>query len=323
MNIRVALVAILVMLSLGSSKAELLVEYKGDTFFDGFDFFTANDPTDGFVNYVDRGQATSLNLIGVNGYGQVKIKGDNTNVATGRGRNSVRIETKKEFSSGLFIADFEHIPSGCGTWPAYWLCGSDWPTHGEMDMLEYTNNAEVNQGTLHTNAGCNMAGVSKSSFTGEWAKGRNGQDAIDCDVKNVTQLTNQGCGISSVKGSCGEGFNQQGGGVYALNWNPSTGVRMWFFPRALIPADIKSGNPNVSAWGKPFANFDFGSNCPSTKFVNHKLIINLTFCGQWAGDMFPSMCPGLGTCDDYVKNNFWEFNKAYWLINYIRVYSPQ
>lgn len=323
MKIPTALIALLIVLSVAPANAELWQEYKGNSFFDGFDFFTDKDPTDGYVNYVDRGQATSLGLINVNGYGQVKIKGDNTNVASGRGRNSVRIETKRNFNEGLFIADFEHIPSGCGVWPAYWLCGPDWPTHGELDILEYINNGEVNQGTLHTDAGCNMYGVQTSGFTGDWATGKNGQEARDCNVKNATQLTNQGCGIKTIKGSCGDGFNKQGGGVYAINWNSATGVKMWYFNRDHIPTDIKTGNPNISAWGPPFANFDFGVNCLGKKFNTQKLIINLTFCGQWAGDAFSSMCPGKGVCDDYVRDNFWQFNEAYWLINYVRVYSPQ
>lgn len=324
MKIPTVLVFALILLACCPINAELLAEYKGDSFFDGFDFFTDNDPTDGYVNYVDRPQATNQGLIQVNGYGQVKMKADSTSIASGRGRNSVRIESKKIYNSGLFIADFEHIPTGCGQWPAYWLYGPNWPNSREIDILEYVNNMDVNQGTLHTNAGCNMDGVDKSSFTGDWAKDLSGdKDATNCDVKAPGQDTNQGCGITAIKGSCGTGFNAIGGGVYAANWNPSTGIKLWLFPRGHIPADIKSGNPNIEAWGKPFANFDFGPNCSNSHIVNQKLTINLTFCGQWAGRDFAKMCPGKGNCVDYVRESFWEFNEAYWLINYVKVYSPQ
>lgn len=34
-------------------------EAKGDTFFDGFDFVTNNDPSHGFVNYVNQTYAQS------------------------------------------------------------------------------------------------------------------------------------------------------------------------------------------------------------------------------------------------------------------------
>lgn len=32
---------------------------------------------------------------------------------------SVRISSKKSYSSGLFIADFGAMPAGCGIWPAW------------------------------------------------------------------------------------------------------------------------------------------------------------------------------------------------------------
>jgi adhesin HecA-like repeat protein len=51
--------------------------------------------------------------------GQVKLKADTTNVVPSgaRGRDSVRLESKTLFNSGLFIADVAHMPTGCGTPP--------------------------------------------------------------------------------------------------------------------------------------------------------------------------------------------------------------
>ena len=44
---------------------------------------------------------------------------DYKNVASGRGRPSVRIETKKSYQHGLFVIDIAHMSGGiCGTWPA-------------------------------------------------------------------------------------------------------------------------------------------------------------------------------------------------------------
>ena len=31
------------------------------------------------------------------------------------------------------------MPTGCGTWPAYWLCGENWPYKGEIDIIEGVN----------------------------------------------------------------------------------------------------------------------------------------------------------------------------------------
>jgi hypothetical protein len=56
-------------------------------------------------------------------------------------------------------------------------------------------------------------------------------------------------------GSYGASFNNNGGGVYALEWT-SNWLRVYFFPRNAIPLDIKTGHPNPSLWGLPTANFD-------------------------------------------------------------------
>lgn len=54
---------------------------------------------------------------------------DSANVITSGGRPSIRLESKKSYSSGLMILDLAHMPgSVCGTWPAFWTSSlSDWP----------------------------------------------------------------------------------------------------------------------------------------------------------------------------------------------------
>ena len=306
-----------------SVKSDLWVEYKGKSFFDQFAFWDWGDPTHGYVNYVNEADARSQGLISVNDKGQVLMKPDTTSVATGPGRNSVRIQSKKRFNSGLFIFDLEHVPTGCGTWPAFWLFGPNWPIQGEIDIIEVVNNGDANAATCHTGASCGMSYVDTASFTGKWATNQAGRSNTNCDIYAPGQQVNQGCGIGQPPGTIGTPFNAQGGGVYAVNWNPDTGIEMWSFPRKAIPQDILNGNPNVAGWGKPFANFKLGWECPNYMFRDHQIIINLTFCGDWAGSLFGQMCPGLGSCQDYVRLNPQAFTEAYWLINYLRVYSPQ
>ena len=53
-----------------------------------------------------------------------------------RGRKSVRLESKNTFFGGLLIHDLDHMPTGCGSWPAYWLCGPNWPNGGEIDVID-------------------------------------------------------------------------------------------------------------------------------------------------------------------------------------------
>lgn len=40
-----------------------------------------------------------------------------------------------------------------------------------------------------------------------------------------------------------------------MQWTSSF-IRVWFFARAKIPADITAGTPDPSKWGLPTANFD-------------------------------------------------------------------
>ena len=54
--------------------------------------------------------------------GAAYIGVDHTNVASGAGRASVRVTSKKAHNHGLFILDLAHMPGGiCGTWPALWV----------------------------------------------------------------------------------------------------------------------------------------------------------------------------------------------------------
>jgi len=256
------------------------------------------------VDYVNQQTAQSAGLIS-NRNGAVYIGCDTKNKATGRGRQSVRISTKEIWNGGLFVMDLEHMPTGCATWPAWWLVGPNWPSGGEIDIIEGVNKGTVDQSTLHTNAGCVMT-KDNVSISGHWA-------SRNC-------LGNTGCGIVGNPNSYGAPFNAGGGGVFVTEWTQGF-IRMFYFPRGRSPADLNSASPNPSGWGLPFAHFTLDSECPASHFKDHTMVINLTFCGDWAGAVFGSQCPGLGNCGDYVKNNPQAFNEAYWLINYVAVYT--
>ena len=114
--------------------------YQGNTFFDGFDFFNDTDPTHGFVNYVNKEKAQHDGLIKIDKSSIVMKVDNSTTFATAsknqeRGRSSVRISSHKDYDSGLFLFDVEHIPVACGAWPALWLLGPNWPNGGEIDVI--------------------------------------------------------------------------------------------------------------------------------------------------------------------------------------------
>jgi len=296
----------------------LQTNFSGSTFFNGWNFFTGDDPTHGYVNYVSYSQAQAAGLI-VAEPGKVIIGSDNKNAASGRGRNSVRITSNQAWNSGLFVLDLVNMPTGCGTWPAWWLVGPNWPNSGEIDIIEGVNAQTADQTTLHTSNGCAMSS-SNSQFTGHWGTGSNGQPATNCYIDAPNQYSNQGCGIVGADGSYGAPLNSAGGGVYVTEWTGDF-IQMFFFNRNNIPKDLASDVPNPAGWGKPYAYFQLGSNCPANKFNNMNLVFDLTFCGDWAGGVFESMCPGKGSCQSFVQNNPSAFNAAYWQVNYVKVFQ--
>jgi len=304
------LILVVVLISVGVEGYSLRSNWTGSSFFNNFNFFTENDPTHGYVNYVSQSAAQSGGYISTSG-NVVTIGCDTKNVASGRGRDSVRLTSKSAFNNGLFIMDLQAMPTGCGSWPAWWLVGPSWPNGGEIDIIEGVNVDSTDATTLHTNNGCTMNG-SSNQFSGRWSPGTNGQPALNCYVSAPNQNNNQGCGI--IGGGYGESFNAQGGGVYVLEWTKNL-IRSFYFPRNAIPKDI--ANPNPDNWGKPTALFQLGNNCPASHFVNMTMVINLTFCGDWAGNVFSQQCPGKGACNAYVQNNPGAFAKSKWIINYI------
>ncbi|KAI9749818.1 MAG: hypothetical protein M4579_006722, partial [Chaenotheca gracillima] len=249
----------------------LVDDYNPSNFFTMFSFFTGTDPTNGFVEYVDEATAQGAGLIQTNS-DSVYIGVDHTNMAP-NGRQSVRLGSTKSYTHGLFIADIAHMPGGiCGTWPAFWTVGPNWPSAGEIDIIEQVNDASTDQSTLHSNPGCTMSGGSQSGSVA----------GTDCDA---TANGNAGCGVvDSNTASYGSGFNDGQGGVYAMEWTSSQ-IAVWFFPRSSIPGDALGSNPDPSGWGTPTANFQ-GPCDIDANFNNHQIVFDNTFCGDWAGNVW-------------------------------------
>lgn len=69
------------------------------------------------MKYIDEDTARQSNLINGSSTSVVQFGVDVTN-KTPEGRPSIRIESKKQYGSGLIVLDIAHMPFGCGTWPA-------------------------------------------------------------------------------------------------------------------------------------------------------------------------------------------------------------
>lgn len=128
------------------------------------------------------------------------------------------------------------MPQGCGAWPAIWEAGLvDWPSEGEVDILEGSNDVSPNQMTLHTSPGCTMpadrdqTGIALST---------------DCDT---TVNNNAGCGAADTReNSFGPSFNANGGGFFAMERTGSF-IKLWFWPRdGCVPADVRDGDCDIN-----------------------------------------------------------------------------
>lgn len=291
--------------------------YDTSNFFDNFNFFTASDPTHGHVQYVDGATAFSLGLAGQKD-GGVYMGADSTEYWPALGRKSVRLTSNKAFTHGLFIGDFAHMPGSiCGSWPAFWTFGPNWPGSGEIDILEGVNNQAATAITLHTLPGCSITNVGTDPTT--WLKESN------CNANSGYT----GCGQqTSNTANYGDGFNAVGGGVYVMEWT-SEHIAVWHFPRYAIPWDITASTPDPSTWGLPSARFvaSGGASCKIDKFfADNTIVFTNTFCGDWAGapEVWNNnpVCSALApTCVDYVNSNPAAYQQAYWQVNSVKVYQ--
>ncbi|KAG9312761.1 glycoside hydrolase family 16 protein [Chiua virens] len=290
----------------------------GEGFYDAFNFEAIPDPTDGRVNYVNETTAKSLNLTYA-AFDTFIMRADDTTVLspTGPGRNSVRIRTNNQYTTHVAVFDMPHMPQGCGTWPAVWETNeANWPNGGEVDIVEGVNDVEPNQSTLHTGANCSIpaSGITQLGTT----------VTTNCyaDVNG-----NSGCGVQYTydDNSFGPDYNNAGGGWYAMERTNSY-ISIWFWQRGDIsaPIDAITGAPiiDTNLWGTPAAYFP-NTDCDlATHFDANNIIINLTFCGDWAGNSAvyaASGCPS--TCIDYVNNNPIAFTDAYFEFSSINIYE--
>lgn len=250
--------------------------YTTSNFFDEFDFYTGTDPTNGFVKYQSASTASADGLAGYS-EGGIYLGADYKTANPSGGRASTRVSSKKSYNHMLLVADVNHMPAGCGTWPAFWSFGPDWPGSGEIDIIEGVNSQTSNEITLHTEEGCTMTKGSQLASTKLL-------DSSDCGAGNG----NTGCPQKTEETTnFGKGLNVGGGGVYAMEWT-SQAISIWYFPRNSSVANTlaasntsSAGGVDTANFGTPQAQFSGGSGCNiDSYFKNHNIVIDTTFCGD-------------------------------------------
>ncbi|KFY38681.1 hypothetical protein V494_04266 [Pseudogymnoascus sp. VKM F-4513 (FW-928)] len=306
-------VATLLLSQTATAKYNLFKTYDATNFFAEFEIQNATDPSSGFVDYVDAATAKALSLAGIRNNNQIYLGADSTTPNAIAGRQSVRVESTDAYSKGLFIADIAHMPANsCGVWPAYWTSGPDWPNSGEIDIIEAINLQKTPIITLHSGKDCVVANTGSAA------------GSVLTEANCNSDGGDSGCSQSTTDTQAyGDGFNAVKGGVYATRLTTS-GIAIWFFPRAGIPADITAGTPDPTTWGVPLVNFVDAGGCDiASHFKSNRFIFNINFCG-WAGNTwssYPQCSAAAATCKEYVAQNPEAFKDAYWLINSLKVYS--
>lgn len=285
------------------------------------------DPTAGFVWY-DQACETLDQFI-VDQENSVVIK---SKVKPGSGNyrdvnkhlSSPRIESVKTYpNGGVFVIDVKQVPNGCGIWPAFWMVGGpeswstdspkynfDWPNYGEIDILEQVNGENVNHVTLHTRPGCNTG-------------------TLNCNAGQPLAGT-EGCSILMKEGTGGAGID----GVYACEWTPTESIKTWFFKRDEVPSDLSTNSVDPSNWRDPDTVHDLSNGCSDSNiFQNLHLVLNTTFCGQWAGSNATGACAGNeftdnSSCRDHFEDMIKDKDansdmpeNFFWKIKSIKTYT--
>ncbi|KAJ6507035.1 glycoside hydrolase family 16 protein [Mycena sanguinolenta] len=246
----------------------LTSQLQGQTFLDFFVYETTTNDNGGVAQYVN---GASSGLAYTSG-SQVVLAVDTT--PTVSLRKSIRMHSNTQFNAAdnnLFIFDVAHIPAVCGTWPAIWLTGPDWPNGGEIDVVEAVNLYNRDEYSLHTGPGCTAPATMPNLQLVD------GNPSCDANVDAGA------CGYSDLDStSFGPGFNNAGGGVFALEF-AADGIKTWFWSRANVPADITNLSPTPSTWASSAArlNIPVSSCSPETYFNNLNLVVDTNLAGTW------------------------------------------
>ncbi|GGB17469.1 family 16 glycosylhydrolase [Puia dinghuensis] len=189
----------------------------------------------------------------------------------GQPYTSAKLETYNKFSTtyGRIEARIA-LPMVQGTWPAFWMLGTDintgtpWPDCGEIDIMEHVNTTNTILGTMHWNGGNGHVQYSNSTTT--------------------------------TPGS----FH-----VYAVEWD-ANGIR-WYVDNSLYSTgNIQNNINNTGAFHNPFyiiLNLAIGGNLPGNNIDNGSLPTQMLVDYVRVYSMNPNSGPPIGSTIKIMGNN--------------------
>lgn len=328
-----------------------------------FTTFPHNDPTQGDVVYDRMKWVNDemIKLSDNDGlYGFIKSRNDSLGFDSFRFTSKPYYNLNDDVQKILFVFKGS-FPSEKGVWPAWWLNGSrqdewlykdsiqsvsdelldkysgigefyntpspanctDWPSAGEVDIIETINGDNIIHNTIHT---C------PQMCNSEW-----NNDGIIINCANATSTDpNSGCSGKSYQVSSSEGTFAclwEKGTISFYYWSPQDDVRLKGGPL--------SSEPNPEIWNKTnLKNYvrllETDTDCENEihnewqckicngmdqcEFKNLKMIFNITLCGIWAGREFDTSGSSLNNCKEYILNEGKDaIDNQYLKIEYISV----
>jgi len=308
-----------------------------------FTTFPHDDPTQGDVVYDRRKWVNENTIRLEKGDGlylYIKNRNDNARFDSVRITSKAYYNLNEHNQRILFVFKGK-LPSSKGLWPAWWLNGSkqdtwtynksgyietdtnldrysgkghfydtpsavnptDWPSAGEIDIIETINGDNVIHNTLHT---C------PQMCDAEW---NNNGHIINCSNAKPGD-PNSGCSGNTYETIVPEGTFAclwERNAIKFYYWNPGENVRGKGGPlnKAPDPESWRAENlKNKVELLETNAECDRSvhgewqcKSCDSSNsclFKNLKMIFNISLCGIWAGDKFDNTENSRNNCHAYI-----------------------
>jgi hypothetical protein len=329
-----------------------------------FTTFPHDDPTLGDVVYDRSNWLNDSMLVAIENEGLlafIKDRKDEYGYDSFRLTTKAYYNLNEETDRILFVFKGS-FPSVKGLWPAWWLNGSyedywtyadtsklinddyldklsgigeyydtpsfvnstDWPSGGEIDIIENINGKNIIHNTLHT---C------PQSCESEW-----NDDGIIINCANSNEKDpNPGCSgkkytIDSKEGTFACLWTRDS--IKFYYWEPGVNVR-----EAGGPLDLK---PAPELWDEKYLKnkvklYETSENCEDhnhtawqcencegydeCRFANLKMIFNTTVCGVWAGNEFDESDNSFDNCNNFILSNEGKkgIHNKYLKIEYVAV----
>lgn len=225
-------------------------------------------------------------------------------------RISVRLNSRRRYTGGVWVFDVAHVPIGCGAWPALWMINA---AGDEVDVLE---NINVRGG--YTNFHTNVPGCVSPSIDQVASRLPN---ATRCTIGETLPGAYKGCISSLPTGTFDASFNSGGGGIFVLDMTDASMVDIYRVGTNVPVGDTLDLSSIKGSSEKPLVRFDH-SRCNGRMFEEMQLVINLNLCGGWASGDFEGAggCFVVGkTCKEFVLMD--GITEAYWAFRDIRWYA--